>query len=190
MARSESKEALVMFLLVLILTLFLPAPLVLAHHAEQFALEEKHLLLVIIPQFSFIDLPDFLKHLDPAIQEQLQFAAISMRTAGGFNLTHNLLTLSTGERAIGLNNWNAYHQEEEVQGEPAKARYTSWSGKTSTAPILHPAIFQLHQHWQKNGLVPARLGWLGQRLRETGIYTAGFGNSDTGRKNSVLRQPL
>lgn len=139
----------------------------------------KHLLLVLVPEFSFAELPELITQLDSSVARDLQFGAMSMRTARGMNLVNNLFTLSTGEPAVGIAGWSAYHQEEEFQGEKASQKYTQWAGKKSDAPILHPAVFQLHNYWQKQGLSPELIGWLGQALKEQGIFISAFGNSDT-----------
>lgn len=150
----------------------------------------KHLLLVLVPEFSFNELPLLLGYLDVSVIKDLRVGAMSMRTARGMNLVNNLFTLSTGQPALGLADWSAYHQEEEFYGEKAGEKYIRWAGRKSHAPIVHPAIFQLQNLWQKQGLSPDLIGWLGQTLQEQGIVTAAFGNSDTLEKKQRIAPTL
>lgn len=171
----NQRKTIYIFVLVVTIFLFFQTGLATTTEATQ---SNKHLVIVLVPQFSFDDVEPFVSHLPEKIQRDLQFAAMSMRTAGGMNVQNNLLTLSTGERSVGVTEWNAYHGEEEIQGQQVKELYAQWSGRRSNASILHPAIFQLQENWLKSGLSIDNLGWLGQQLEKQEIHASSFGNSD------------
>lgn len=114
------------------------------------AAPNKHLLLIVVPGLSFEEIESFIAPLPLSMQDHLQLAGMSMRTGAGvsLNLNHNIITLSTGYREVGVRDWNGYHLTEKIDGVLAEDLFREWSGQSPQAPIVHPAIFRLQEEWR------------------------------------------
>lgn len=146
------------------------------------AAPNKHLLLIVVPGLSFEEIESFITPLPLSMQDHLQLAGMSMRTGAGvsLNLNHNIITLSTGYREVGVRDWNGYHLTEKIDGVLAEDLFREWSGQSPQAPIVHPAIFRLQEEWRSKGRMEVGPGQLGLKLAEHGIEALALGNSDTG----------
>lgn len=149
-------------------------------HAKQIT-QDKHLVLILVPGLSFEEIEGFIASLPLDIQDNLQLAGMSIRTGAGINLNlnHNIITLSTGHREMGLRDWSGYHLTEKIDGTLAGDIFREWSGQSAQAPIVHPGIFKLQEEWRSKGNIETGPGWLGLKLAEHGIVAGALGNSDT-----------
>jgi hypothetical protein len=156
-------------------------------HAKQ-VFQEKHLVLILVPGLSFEEIEGFITALPLDLQDDLQMAGMSMRTGAGISLNpnHNIITLSTGHRELGLRDWSGYHLTEEIGETFAEDIFREWSGESAQAPIVHPAIFKLQEEWRLKGAMETGPGWLGLKLAEQGIVAKAFGNSDTRDHNQRI----
>lgn len=143
--------------------------------------QEKHLVLILVPGLSFEEIEGFIASLPLDLQDDLQMAGMSMRTGAGIsqNINHNIITLSTGHRELGVRDWNGYHLTEKIGETFVGDIFREWSGKEAQAPIVHPAKFKLQEEWRPKGAMETGPGWLGLKLAEQGIVAKAFGNSDT-----------
>lgn len=143
---------------------------------------DRHLLLITIPGFTFSDVDQVIKRLPPSLR-RFSLGGMTLRTARGTNRIHNLATLATGRWIQLPYGWNGYNVTEPIQendwvgGEPDFDRYGQQSGRSSETEIVHPAFFSfVNSSGQTGGLAP---GWFGSMLEEEGVATYVFGNSDT-----------
>jgi hypothetical protein len=141
--------------------------------------ERRHLLLLTVPGLTFTDVEQLTEHLPKPVR-RFSLGGMTLRTANGMNSIHNLATLATGRMIELPRDWNGYHADEPVKLNDAAATalelYRQWSGRSSEADILHPALFSFADPLaDAETLQP---GWLGTLLEEQGIVTYVFGNSD------------
>ncbi|WP_202080801.1 hypothetical protein [Caldalkalibacillus salinus] len=136
----------------------------------------EHLVLVLVPDFSFQDVKDMTSALPTDISQNLHWGAMTMRTASGINSDHHLISLSTGQHQRTVSGWRGYNREEEVKDIEAHALYRQRSGIQTTASIIHPDIFKLHAEWESE--TDTYPGWLGETLMAHQVSTYALGNSD------------
>jgi len=177
------KRMTILLLLMIILQLFSPGINLASTEGIGQQKEDKHLVLLLIPGFGFDELDAFLTAIPPAIQQDLQYGAMTMRTDGGMTLLNNVLTLATGYPSSAPHQWNSYPQNEVIEMNQAQKwtageLYQQRVGSLPTKEIVHPTFYQLIKNWNEQVSSELSPGWLGELLEAEQIYTSAYGNGD------------
>ncbi|OUM85553.1 MAG: hypothetical protein BAA01_05110 [Bacillus thermozeamaize] len=140
----------------------------------------RRVILVLMNGLSFGDL---LAH--PAWRElagESWLGAMTLKTARTHKDVHAYVTLGAGAYAAGVKEAHGYDAQEQVPPEGVRASkwYAQLTGRWQTSGVLVPAIARLVSENQAMKQYVAVPGALGQLIRESGGWTAVFGNSDRG----------
>ncbi|MBU9713540.1 hypothetical protein [Evansella tamaricis] len=140
--------------------------------------EEKHLILFLVPGLSMEELDWYQSYTNyPQLWGSGAYAAVNLKPEGSYSYLNNTVSLSSGKRALGVKDWNAFEKGESWNDVPVEELFNRWYGSSSTSNILHPLISGLIAK-NEDSSFNATIGWLGSLLQEEGVSTAVFGNSD------------
>lgn len=154
-----------------------------------FAQEDDNLILVVVPDFSFQDVK-WLKENgnDPFLWTSGGLIGVNIRPDGPLSYLNNTVTLSSGIRGLGVENWNAVEKNESIMGVQAKELYQQLTGDVVEEGILHPYFKKLVDK-NAQSTFQGKIGVLGQTLKDNNIDRFVIGNSDT-QTEKVRYAPL
>ncbi|NEU32168.1 hypothetical protein GN156_15570 [bacterium LRH843] len=140
--------------------------------------ERNHVLVVIVPDFSFEEARFLLdRDGDNEVWKNASIGAMNVRPNGPYSYLNNILAFSTGEKIVGTQNWNSYEAGDMING----VEISDWSeqvgGKKYERSIVHPYF---HQLVLKNSF--STIGRLGSQLRDGEVTRSVYGHSDAGEK--------
>lgn len=146
-------------------------------HAKE--IESKHVLLVIVPGFSMEEARWLVEtDNDKMLWKQATIGAMNVRPNGPYSYLNNMVTLSTGEKAVGIQEWNSFEAGETVHGIGIRDWMLQVSGEIPDNTLFHPDLQQLSEK-NSERYHRGNVGRLGSLLEEAGVGRAVYGHSDT-----------
>ncbi len=142
-------------------------------HAQQNEVLPKHVVLVIVPNLSFVE-AQMLANMNEQLWKDAAFGAMNVRPNGPYSYLNNTVTLSVGEKAVGIEGWNGYEEGESFHEIDVREWLEQTGGHASDTMIYHPALNELNK---KNEI---HFGRLGRILEEHNVERMVYGHSDTG----------
>ncbi|OIJ16223.1 hypothetical protein BKP35_04400 [Anaerobacillus arseniciselenatis] len=153
--------------------------LIVCGKAVQAGEEASDLTLIVVPDFSFQEVK-WLRENGQFLHlwETSGMSGMNIRPDGPYSYLNSAVSLSTGVRALGIVDWNAYMSGEVVDNVFAEELYQQWTGNTvEEGVIFHPL---LHKLVDKNNKV--EIGIIGESLKQYGVSRYVIGNSDVNEK--------
>ncbi|MEB1808940.1 MAG: hypothetical protein LPK26_16910 [Bacillaceae bacterium] len=146
--------------------------------------QQKSLILIVAPDFSFEEAEWLLENGDPNVWGRAGFSALNVRPEGSYSYLSNTVSLSTGIRGVGIDQWNAFEIGEFIDGRSVEELLLQWTGAYPQDSLLHP---YLHKLIEKNNSTTFRapIGFLGETLKQEGITRYVLGNSDLSEEERV-----
>lgn len=146
--------------------------------AEEETKSEK-IVVILVPGFS-INEADWLiqNEQDSFIWSEAAFGAMNVRPDGPYSYLNNMVTMAAGVKAVGVQGWNSYEIEEEVNGFPANEWTYQLTGIYKTQGLIHPDFHRLNNKNQQ-GTHRGQVGDFGELLSLAGIKREVYGHSDT-----------
>ncbi|WP_216831752.1 hypothetical protein [Alkalihalobacterium elongatum] len=146
--------------------------------------QRKSLILVVTPGFSFEEVEWLVENGDQQLWRKAAFSALNVRPEGSYSYLSNTVSLSTGIRGVGVDNWNAYEKGEFVEGNKAEELLLQWTGTYPQDSLLHPYF---HKLIEKNNSTTFRapIGILGETLKNEGVNRYVLGTSDLSSEERV-----
>ncbi|WP_088106091.1 hypothetical protein [Halalkalibacter urbisdiaboli] len=136
-------------------------------------------VLIIVPSFSVMEAEWLWKHGEKSsLWENAAFAAMNVRPEGPYSYLNNMVSLSTGKKGLGVQEWNGYEGNEEWNGVPVRELVLQWRGTPPKQNIVHPQVHRLIEKNQQSAH-RAEVGLLGTILNESNIKRFVLGHSDT-----------
>lgn len=120
-------------------------------------LEDRHLLIISMPQLKMNQLERFLEMTSPSFKQDIQLAGISMRTEKGIKPNDNWFTMATGYRGIVPDRWQIIDH---------KTKPTGLSRITQSQVNVWDPFFM--KKLQEHDMYP---GWAAELLHQHGIKT-------------------
>ncbi len=142
-------------------------------------IEAKHILIVLVPGFSFEEARLLVEtDQDRSLWQQATVGAMNVRPNGPYSYLNNMVTLSIGEKAIGVQGWNAFEAGETINEIEVRDWMRQVSGELIETDIYHPDFYRLAS---KNGYhnQGRELGRFGDSLKQAGVERIVYGHSDT-----------
>ncbi|UCZ53702.1 hypothetical protein LGQ02_02640 [Bacillus shivajii] len=162
-----------------ILTMLLTVVAEKAACSETEAQLDNHITVIFVPSFSFEELDWLIENTEESqLWKSGAYAALNVKADGTYSYLNNMVSISTGKRALGVQGWNAFEREEEVNGTLAENLVLSWTGQQPKSSLVHPFFHLLVDKNNKASFSP-KVGTFGERLNEHGVYTYVIGNADT-----------
>ncbi|WP_026691402.1 hypothetical protein [Alteribacter aurantiacus] len=141
--------------------------------------KDQELLIVLVPGLSFDDISWLIDHgHEETLWKTGGLGAVNVKGEGNYSYLNHAVTMGAGERASGVLGWNAFFEDEIVDGVRARDLVTQWTGTSEPAPLYHPSFPQLEKK-TATSLRGAQIGRFGTRLQKAGITRHVAGNSDT-----------
>ncbi len=150
--------------------------------AQEF--ETNHQTIVLVPHFSFEDIEALLeKDQEPFLWEKASIGAMNVRPDGPYQYLHNTVTMAVGDKARGVDQWNAYEQNEQIAEQSIQQHQQQTLSRENRHPITrpdiyHPYFFSLKQT-NLNTSYRGQIGKLGEWLKEANVDHFVYGHSDT-----------
>lgn len=144
-----------------------------------YADENKEFILILVPDFSFQEVRWAMDNsTDFGMWTTGGMLGVNIRPDGTLSYLNNTVTLSTGVRGVGVENWNAYQQDELLNGVTAKDYYQQLTGRVAEENIIHPYLKKLVDK-NRRTTFQGQVGILGQTLKSVNVDLFVIGNSDT-----------
>ncbi|GAE37266.1 hypothetical protein [Halalkalibacter akibai] len=141
--------------------------------------ESKKVLVVVIPGLS-VDEVEWLIHneTNTKLWQEAAFGTMNIRPDGPYSYLNNMVTFGAGAKAIGVQGWNAFELDEEVNGFTASEWVYQLTGELPSQGLIHP---DYHRLMEKNTETThkGQVGILGELLQQSGVSVEVYGHSDT-----------
>ncbi|HJV45462.1 MAG TPA: hypothetical protein VJ824_07020 [Bacillota bacterium] len=150
---------------------------------------DKRVIVVLVNGMSLENLQEMKQLENSDWADKGQIAAMNLRTAGSITDVNNMVTMSSGTRAIGVDRaLEAFVGFEMVNttGVQAKGLYQQLTGKQGFDQSIYILGYQFILGANKQLSYSVTPGLIGESLHEQGLTTAAIGSSDKG-KNSIVR---
>lgn len=139
--------------------------------------DEQHVVVILSPSLSFQEIDWLVANSNSDIWDRGAYGAINLRPDGEYSYLNNIVSISTGKRAVGVMDWNAYEKGEEIAGEKVEKLFVQWNGEKPASTLIHP-LFHRIKAKNESASFRADVGFFGEKLKENGIYTTVLGNAD------------
>ncbi|OLO26705.1 hypothetical protein BTR23_22425 [Alkalihalophilus pseudofirmus] len=139
--------------------------------------QQQSLVLIVVPDFSFEEVDWLVEHGDEELWKNAGLAALNVRPDGSYSYLNNTVSLSTGVRGVGVDNWNGFERGEHIDGRKVEDLLLQWTGNYPQDSLLHPYF---HKLVEKNNETTFRapIGILGETLKQEGVHRYVLGTSD------------
>ncbi|WP_100406133.1 hypothetical protein [Bacillus solitudinis] len=161
---------------ILFFFMIIPSAYAQVGEAEQ---SSTNVVVMIVPGFSMQEAEWLWMHGDKRpLWEDAAFAAMNVRSAGPYSYLNNMVSISTGKKALGIQDWNSYEIGEEVEGTPITDLMNELKSSRADTGVMHPHLYRLQQKNLQSDY-RAEVGILGQTLQEGNVKRFVWGQSDT-----------
>lgn len=141
--------------------------------------DHRHLTIVVVPGLSFQEIDWFIRHGERDwLWGKGGFAAMNVKPDGQYSYLNNMVSISTGKRAQGVQGWNAYEHHEEIEGGRAGDIVTQWYGEVPNSDLVHPHFHLLVDKDSESNYSP-HSGHFGEILKNNDVYRYTIGHADT-----------
>ncbi|WP_017729460.1 hypothetical protein [Halalkalibacterium ligniniphilum] len=140
--------------------------------------QANQLVLVLAPSLSFQEarwLTEHGKYKD--LWEQAVLSAMNVRPDGPYSYLNNTVSLSMGNRGVGVKGWNSFEPGEKIDEQPAEFIMQQWYGHFPEKSLLHPYVNRLVEK-NKQSTYGGQVGILGSLLERQGVKRVVIGHSD------------
>ena len=135
-------------------------------------------ILVLVPDLSFEEIKWLLDNgYEQALWKTGSLAGVNVRPDGPYSYLNNTVSLSSGNRGLGIQEWNAFEKGELSQNQAVEELLLQLNGRFPQDDLIHPFIHKLQEKNQET-TYRAQVGILGQLLKEYKIERFVFGHSD------------
>ncbi|MFD2508900.1 hypothetical protein ACFSUR_11155 [Halalkalibacter alkalisediminis] len=155
---------------------FLVIPIV-ESQAEQVD-ESKKILALIVPGLSFNEAEWLIYHGDSSIWKNASFGAMNVRSDGPYSYLNHMVTIGAGAKAVGVQGWNSFELDEEINGFEASEWMYQLTGFKPMTGLVHPDYHRLEDK-NKETTHKGSVGLFGEILKQHDIARAVYGHSDT-----------
>ncbi|MDT8862399.1 hypothetical protein N0O92_19505 [Alkalihalobacillus sp. MEB130] len=164
--------------LTLLILMFFLMPYQLISFAEV-GEQTKKVVMVLVPGLS-IEEAKWLIHNsnERTFWEKAAFGAMNVRPDGPYSYLNNMVTMGAGAKAVGVQGWNGYEVEEEVNGFAANEWAEQLTGVKQTEGLVHPDFHRLNIK-NEQGTHRGVVGDFGELLKRSGVERNIYGHSDT-----------
>lgn len=140
--------------------------------------QRKHVAIIVVPSLSFREIPLLVDETSPLWQD-VAFGAMNVRPNGPYSYLNNIVTIASGEKALGVEGWNSFEIDETFFENDVIDWMRQIGGKVEeveATTLYHPYFHRLNE--RNNGLI----GRLGQLLHDAGVKRFVYGHSDAGEE--------
>ncbi|TWI53951.1 hypothetical protein [Halalkalibacter nanhaiisediminis] len=135
-----------------------------------------NVLIVVVPSFSFEEARQLVEtDKNQSLWQQAAIGGMNVRPDGSFSYLNNMVTLSSGKRAVGVQGWNSFEAGEKVNDFEVRDWIKQISGELPETDLYHPAIHRLAIKNEQMG----DIGQFGGLLKQAGVERVVYGHSDT-----------
>lgn len=141
--------------------------------------DKRDIAVIIVPGLSFNEVP-MLLNSDTYHQlwQDAAIGAMNVRPDGPYSYLNNMVTLSAGSKAVGVQGWNSFERGEKVNGQNVENWMLQTTGTVPKTGLLHPEFHRLiEKNKETTHLAP--VGKFGELLGESRITRRALGHSDT-----------
>ncbi|MCK0473430.1 hypothetical protein MW695_18920 [Alkalihalobacillus sp. APA_J-10(15)] len=164
------KKVIILFLL----TFLSVQPLTGYSHSTDDSLD---VVVIVVPALSFLETP-LLFQSENSIWKDAAFAAMNVRPDGPYSYLNNMVTIGSGGKAVGVQEWNSYEDREYINGIRSRDWMEQLTGKVCSDCIIQPLFHRLVDK-NKQTTYKAVPGRFGQLLINNQIGHRVYGHSDT-----------
>ncbi|SDZ50342.1 hypothetical protein SAMN05421736_1158 [Evansella caseinilytica] len=144
---------------------------------------EKHVVILLVPGLSFNEvnwLYECGKYRE--IWHSGAVSAMNVKPDGPYSYLNNIVSLSVGKRSSGIEGWNSFAPDENIDGVPVDNLFFQWHGISPASSIVHPHVHILQDKLSRSSY-QATAGWLGESLKHLGVHRFVLGNADLRSEN-------
>ncbi len=134
-------------------------------------------VVIVVPALSFLETPLLFQSENP-IWKDAAFAAMNVRPDGPYSYLNNMVTIGTGRKAVGVQEWNSFEDSEYIKGIRSRDWMQQLTGKACSDCIIQPLFHRLVDK-NKQTTHKAVPGRFGQLFINNQIVNRVFGHSDT-----------
>ncbi|WP_169801156.1 hypothetical protein [Halalkalibacter krulwichiae] len=140
----------------------------------------RKVLVLVVPGMSFNEAEWLIEHDQAAVWKESTFGAMNVRPDGPYSYLNNMVSIASGAKAVGVQEWNSYEADEHLseKGFTASEWMYQLTGISETDGLVHPHMHRL-QRKNNESTHKAQVGVFGELLMRNNIDRQVFGHSDT-----------
>ncbi|WP_368505863.1 hypothetical protein AB3N04_09915 [Alkalihalophilus sp. As8PL] len=157
--------------------------MVLLVHIPVSAHTDPKLTVILVPSLSFDDAELLWEHGEnQQLWQNAALGAVNVKPDGPYSYLNNMVSLGSGGRAAGIQEWNSYEIDEMVdQNVTANQLFMQLNGVSASYGLVHPLFHRLVDK-NKQSTHQAQIGSLGDLLNAANINRFVLGHSDTNQQ--------